>query len=94
MKMKNLEQKIKKEQRKNKKIKGKKVSLCNAIVFCYKSKLIDMQRLKKQILNFSNSINGIVDMESALQELEKIYNYGLKKKDNIVYITTEWKKRR
>ena len=77
-----------------KKIKGKKVSICNAIIFCYKNNLVDMARLKKQILNFSNSINGIVDMESALQELERIYNYGIKKKENIVYISTEWKKRR
>ena len=31
---------------------------------------------------------------TVIEELERIYNYGIKKKENIVYISTEWKKRR
>lgn len=75
-----------------KSIKGKRVSLCNAIIFCYKTGQVDMNRIEKQLINMSNNINGIVDMETALSELERIYNYGIKKKENNVYLVTEWKK--
>lgn len=72
-----------------KKIRGKRVSLCNALAFCYKLGTIDMQRMKNQLLNFSNSINSVVDMETALSELERIYNYKIREKNLFTY---EWKK--
>lgn len=75
-----------------KKVKGKKVSLINALIWIYKNNLVDLDRLATQIETFSNEMSGITDMESALANIEKYYNYNLKKKNNIVYLVTEWKK--
>lgn len=77
-----------------KKIKGKRMSLINAIIWCYKNQMVDLDRLANQIEIFSNEMTGITDMESALANIEKYYNYNLKKKDNIVYLVTEWKRSR
>ena len=77
-----------------KKIKGKKVSLINAIIWLYKNELVDSGRLATQIETFANEMSGITDMESALANIERYYNYNLKKKDNVVYLVTEWKKRK
>lgn len=77
-----------------KKVKGKRTSLINAIIWIYKNNLVDLDRLATQIEIFSNEMIGITDMESALKNIDKYYNYNLKKKDNIVYLETEWKKRK
>ena len=74
------------------KVKGKKISLVNAIIWCYKSNLVDLNRLANQVETFANEMTGVTDLESALTNLEKYYNYNLKKKENIVYLVTEWKK--
>ena len=74
------------------KVKGKKISLVNAIIWCYKSNLVDLNRLANQVETFANEMIGVTDLESALTNLEKYYNYNLKKKENIVYLVTEWKK--
>lgn len=77
-----------------KSIKGRKTQLCWAIMFAYDLPEIDNERLSKVIKENCNNINPPVDTESALNELERIYNYNIKKKDKIVYLTTEWKKRK
>ena len=60
---------------------------CNfLIIWCYKSNLVDLNRLANQVETFANEMIGVTDLESALTNLEKYYNYNLKKKDNIVYL--------
>lgn len=74
-----------------KKVRGKRVSLINAIIWCYKKRCVDLNRLALQIESFANEMSGITDMESALANIERYYNYNLKKKENIVYLVTAWK---
>lgn len=75
-----------------KKVRGKKMSLVNAIIWCYKNNLVDLDRLSNKIETFDNTIE-ITDMESALRNIEEKYNYGLKIKENRVYLVTEWRKK-
>ena len=77
-----------------KQIKGRRTQMCWAILFAYDLDNIDKERLAKVIKENCNMINPPVDTESALKELERIYNYNIKKKENIVYLLTEWKKSR
>ena len=76
-----------------KKVKGRKTQFCWAILFAYEQKDIDKERLEKVIIENCNNINPPADMETALKEIERIYNYKIKK-ENIVYLVTEWKKQR
>lgn len=76
-----------------KQIKGRKTQLCQAIIFCIGLEKTDKDRLARKIGENCNSINPPVDFETALQELERIYNYKLQK-ENQIYFTTEWKKRK
>ncbi len=75
-----------------KQIKGRKTQLCQAIMFCLDVKGIDRDRLARKISENCNTINPPVDMETALQELERVYNYKLQKNAQL-YFVTEWKKR-
>jgi len=75
-----------------KKVVGRKVQLCMAITFCYRHPKIDNERLAQKIVENCNTMSAIADMETALKELERIYNYNLKQKSKIVYILTEYKK--
>lgn len=77
-----------------KKIKGKKTSVVNAIIWCYKNTNVDLDRLTTQIETFANEMSGITDMESAFNNLERYYNYNLKKKDSLINLTFNWKKSR
>jgi hypothetical protein len=54
--------------------------------------IVDLNRLANQVETFANEMIGVTDLESALTNLEKYYNYNFKKKENIVYLVTEWKK--
>lgn len=74
-----------------KQIKGRKTQLCQALIFCYRLGKTDTERLARKVVENCNTINPPVDMETALQELERIYNYKLQK-DKQIYFTTEWKK--
>ena len=74
-----------------KQIKGRKTQLCQAIIFCISLEKTDRDRLARKIAENCNNINPPVDFETALQELERIYNYKLQK-ENQIYFTTEWKK--
>jgi len=74
-----------------KQIKGRKTQLCQAIIFCYRLGKVDIDRLARKIIENCNTMNPPVDMETALRELERIYNYKLQKESQI-YFTTEWKK--
>lgn len=76
-----------------KQIKGRKTQLCQAIIFCYRLKNVDMDRLAKKIAENCNSINPPADMEMALSELERIYNYKIRQ-ENQLYFVTEWKKQK
>ena len=76
-----------------KKVKGRKTQFCWAILFAYEQENIDKERLEKVIIENCNNINPPADMETALKEIERIYNYKIKK-ENIVYLVTEWKKQR
>ena len=77
-----------------KKVPGRKTQFCMAITFCYLHPSIDNERLAQKIAENSNTISAVIDMETALKELERIYNYNLKQKSKIVYISTEYKKAR
>ena len=74
-----------------KQIKGRKTQLCQAIMFCLRLEKTDKDRLAQKIAENCNNINPPVDFETALQELERIYNYKLQKQ-NQIYFVTEWKK--
>lgn len=74
-----------------KQIKGRKTQLCQALIFCYRLEKTDTERLARKIIENCNTINPPVDMETALQEIERIYNYKLQK-ENQIYFVTEWKK--
>lgn len=76
-----------------KNIKGRRTQMCWAILFAYDLSGIDKERLSKVIKENCNSINPPVDVESAIKEIERIYNYKIRK-ENIVYLLTEWKKSR
>ena len=76
-----------------KKIKGRKTQLCNAICWCYRNPKIDNTRLAMKLEENCNSFNPPVDIETALDEIERIYNYKIRKQ-NIVYIKTEWKRQK
>lgn len=76
------------------KIKGRKTQLCQAIIFALRNVEIDNERLAVKLKENYNSFNPPVDMETALSELERIYNYKLKDRDKRVYLVTEWKKRK
>ena len=52
-----------------------------------------MDRLAKKIAENCNSINPPADMETALSELERIYNYKIRQ-ENQLYFVTEWKKQK
>lgn len=75
-----------------KKVPGRKTQLCMALTFCYNHPKIDNDRLAQKIIENCNTMSAIVDMETALKEVERIYNYNLKQKSKIVYILTEYKK--
>ena len=74
-----------------KQVKGRKTQLCQAIMFCYRLEKTDRDRLARKIVENCNMINPPADMETALQEIERIYNYKLQK-ENQIYFVTEWKK--
>lgn len=74
-----------------KQIKGRKTQFCQAIMFCLGVDGIDKDRLARKIGENCNTINPPVDMETALQEIERIYNYKLQKSSQL-YFVTEWKK--
>lgn len=75
-----------------KKIAGRKTQLCMAITFCYNLPTVDKDRLAQKIAENCNTMSAIVDMETALKEVERVYNYNMKQKSKIVYILTEYKK--
>lgn len=77
-----------------KKVKGKRASLINAIIWCYKNIDFDFNRLATQIEMFANEMSGITDMVSALANIEKHYNYNLKNKNKKIFPKTEWEKRK
>lgn len=71
--------------------KGRKSALIATISFCYDNEKVDNDRLKTQIENRIATMIPPANIDMALQELEKIYNYRLTG-NNYVYITTEYKK--
>lgn len=72
-------------------IKGKTSQLYNAIGFCYDLPEIDNERLYKTIRERIKTIAPPANLEWALKGLEEIYNWHVKKQDQ-VYIYTEYKK--
>lgn len=76
-----------------KQIKGRKTQFCQGLIFCYRLEKTDKDRLARKIEENCNTINSIVDMETALQEIERVYNYRLSK-ENQIYFTTEWKQKK
>jgi hypothetical protein len=72
-------------------IKGRRTQLCWAIMYAYELPKIDKNRLAKVIKENCNHINPPVDMETALSEIERIYNYKINK-ENKIFFTLEWKK--
>lgn len=72
-------------------IKGKTSQLYNAIGFCYDLPEIDNDRLYRTIRERIKTIAPPANLEWALKGLEEIYNWHVKKQDQ-VYIYTEYKK--
>lgn len=74
-------------------IKGRRTQMCWAILFAYDLENVDKERLARVVNDNCNNINPPVDIESAIKELERVYNYKIRK-ENTVYLLTEWKKSR
>lgn len=74
-----------------KSIRGKTSQLYNAIGFCYDLPEVDNVRLYKTIKERIKTITPPANLEWALKGLEEIYNWHVKKSEQ-VYIFTEYKK--
>lgn len=59
--------------------------------FCYECDDVDKTKLFKQWQECSSQVQGITDIKSAAEAVEKIYNYRCSKK-GYVYIATEYRK--
>ena len=71
-------------------IRGNAKLIYLVLRFCYECKDIDKTKLLKQWQDYSTQIQGITDIKSAADAVEKIYNYRSKK--DYVYIATEYRK--
>ena len=71
--------------------RGKKDCLMYVISTLYEIAEIDNTKLKDRFDKYSHLIEPIIDTDSALDELEKIYNWKTPKK-NIVFLKTIYKK--
>lgn len=59
--------------------------------FCYECEEVDNAKLYKQWQECGSQVQGITDIKSAAEAVEKIYNYRCSKKC-YVYIATEYRK--
>ena len=71
-------------------IRGNSKLLYRVFRFCYESELVDNTRLYKQWNEQASQIQGITDIKSAAEAVEKIYNFH--KKSGYVFIATEYRK--
>lgn len=72
-------------------IEGRTSSIYGAIAFAYGMPEVDNDRLLKQIREQAGIVIPPANLDMALKEIERIYNYNIRRK-NIVYIYTEYKK--
>lgn len=72
-------------------VSGRKAGIYCAIVFCYHLKNVDRERLKKRIIQSIQTIIPPANLECALIELEKVYNYKIPS-NKYVFIHTEYLK--
>jgi hypothetical protein len=72
-------------------VPGRASSILYAVSFCYDLQGINRKRLAKQVKNYIGLVTPPANLEMALKEVEKLYNYNGRKAD-YVYIYTEYKK--
>lgn len=75
----------------SKKIRGLRDRLYVVLAFCYDFEEVDNSKLLKQWINYSYLIDGITDVMSAAEEVEKVYNFKSPQK-NHVFIASEYRK--
>lgn len=73
------------------KAKGRSIAIYQAVLFCYECPLVDNERLVRQIKSKIETIIPPANLEYALKEIEKLYNYKIAK-DKYVFVFTEYLK--
>lgn len=72
-------------------LKGSIYNLVQALILCYEYEDVNKTRLKNQVCEYIHLANAWIDTDTCLQEVENLYNRGVK---NRVYIFTLFREER
>ena len=70
-------------------IKGNKEYYYMALTFCYEDPEVDNKRLLEKVMQQQSTLQSVVNIQMALQEIERVYNHRIRSN---VYILTNYRK--